>query len=258
MDGNARINPYLAGNFAPVRSEDDFDLAVTGEIPARPARRPVPHRPQPAVRAARPEPPLVLRRRHGPRLLRRGRQGPLPQPLRPHAEVGAGARARPRAVRRLRQPDGHRPVGARQRRRRRQHQHRLARRQADGAGGGATSRSRWTRRRWSRAATSAPTRAASPPTRRSIPETGEMVWFAYGVGEMPLSAGMSYGVTAADGTVVRRDDFQAPFSSHGPRLHGHREPRAVPGPAADRQPAAGDERRCRLRLGAGQGRLRRA
>ena len=34
MDGDVRINPYLAGNFAPIRSEDDFDLAVTGEIPA--------------------------------------------------------------------------------------------------------------------------------------------------------------------------------------------------------------------------------
>ena len=33
MDGDARINPYLAGNFAPIRSEDDFDLEVTGEIP---------------------------------------------------------------------------------------------------------------------------------------------------------------------------------------------------------------------------------
>jgi carotenoid cleavage dioxygenase len=33
------------------------------------------------------------------------------------------------------------------------------------------------------------------------------------VGDTPLSAGMSYGVTAADGTVVRRDDFQAPFSA---------------------------------------------
>jgi carotenoid cleavage dioxygenase len=40
-----------------------------------------------------------------------------------------------------------------------------------------------------------------------------MVWFAYGVGEAPLSAGMSYGVTAADGTVTRRQDFQAPYSS---------------------------------------------
>ena len=34
MDGDVRINPYLAGNFAPIRSEDDFDLDVTGEIPA--------------------------------------------------------------------------------------------------------------------------------------------------------------------------------------------------------------------------------
>ena len=34
MDGNVRINPYLAGNFAPIRSEDDFDLTVSGEMPA--------------------------------------------------------------------------------------------------------------------------------------------------------------------------------------------------------------------------------
>ncbi len=34
MDGSVRINPFLAGNFAPVRSEDDFDLVVTGEMPA--------------------------------------------------------------------------------------------------------------------------------------------------------------------------------------------------------------------------------
>ena len=33
MDGDARINPYLSGNFAPVRSEDDFELTVIGEIP---------------------------------------------------------------------------------------------------------------------------------------------------------------------------------------------------------------------------------
>src|SRR6185503_11849772 len=45
------------------------------------------------------------------------------------------------------------------------------------------------------------------------PVTGEMVWFAYGVGEGPLSAGMSYGVTDAAGRVVRRQDFQAPYSS---------------------------------------------
>jgi carotenoid cleavage dioxygenase len=34
MDGSVRIDPYLSGNFAPVRSEDDFDLEVTGQIPA--------------------------------------------------------------------------------------------------------------------------------------------------------------------------------------------------------------------------------
>src|ERR1700712_1636703 len=35
MDGSALPeNPFLSGNYAPVRSEDEFDLAVTGQIPA--------------------------------------------------------------------------------------------------------------------------------------------------------------------------------------------------------------------------------
>ncbi len=33
MDGDVRISPYLSGNFAPVRTEDDFVLEVKGEIP---------------------------------------------------------------------------------------------------------------------------------------------------------------------------------------------------------------------------------
>ena len=33
MDGASAVNPFLAGNFAPIRTEDDFELAVTGEIP---------------------------------------------------------------------------------------------------------------------------------------------------------------------------------------------------------------------------------
>ena len=33
MDGSQPINPFLAGNYAPV-DEADFDLKVTGEIPA--------------------------------------------------------------------------------------------------------------------------------------------------------------------------------------------------------------------------------
>jgi len=34
MDGDVRINPFLSGNFAPVRSEDDFVLTVEGTLPA--------------------------------------------------------------------------------------------------------------------------------------------------------------------------------------------------------------------------------
>jgi carotenoid cleavage dioxygenase len=43
--------------------------------------------------------------------------------------------------------------------------------------------------------------------------TGEMVWFAYSAGESPLNAGVSYGVTDAQGVVLRRDEFQAPYCS---------------------------------------------
>jgi carotenoid cleavage dioxygenase-like enzyme len=34
MDGETRGNRFLSGNFAPLRSEDDFDLPVTGALPA--------------------------------------------------------------------------------------------------------------------------------------------------------------------------------------------------------------------------------
>ena len=45
------------------------------------------------------------------------------------------------------------------------------------------------------------------------PDTGEMVWFGYSTGETPLNATVSYGVTDVAGNVVRRDDFQVPYSS---------------------------------------------
>jgi len=46
------------------------------------------------------------------------------------------------------------------------------------------------------------------------PETGEMVWFGYGVGEMSFfSPGVAYGVTNGAGEVTRRDVFQAPYAS---------------------------------------------
>jgi carotenoid cleavage dioxygenase-like enzyme len=45
------------------------------------------------------------------------------------------------------------------------------------------------------------------------PETGEMAWFGYSVGNGWFTKTMSYGVTDANGAVIRRDDFEAPFSS---------------------------------------------
>lgn len=45
------------------------------------------------------------------------------------------------------------------------------------------------------------------------PVSGEMLWFAYAVGQTPLSPDMSFGVTNTQGQVVRRDDFEAPYCS---------------------------------------------
>ncbi|MGD0191000.1 MAG: carotenoid oxygenase family protein [Rhizomicrobium sp.] len=45
------------------------------------------------------------------------------------------------------------------------------------------------------------------------PETGEMLFFGYGVGDLPLSAGMAYGVVDAGGATTRLDRFDAPFAS---------------------------------------------
>jgi carotenoid cleavage dioxygenase-like enzyme len=45
------------------------------------------------------------------------------------------------------------------------------------------------------------------------PATSEMVWFAYSVGQAPFTRTCSYGVTSATGEVLRRDDFEAPYSS---------------------------------------------
>ncbi|MBI1360605.1 MAG: carotenoid oxygenase [Alphaproteobacteria bacterium] len=45
------------------------------------------------------------------------------------------------------------------------------------------------------------------------PETGEMVWFAYSAGDQPLNPYLDYGVSGADGKVMRRDRFKAPYCS---------------------------------------------
>jgi len=45
------------------------------------------------------------------------------------------------------------------------------------------------------------------------PETGELVWFAYSTGEGRLTPFIDYGVSDKNGRVLRRDRFKAPYCS---------------------------------------------
>jgi len=45
------------------------------------------------------------------------------------------------------------------------------------------------------------------------PETGELVFFGYMVGDLPFSNGLAYGVADKAGNVTRLDTFEAPYSS---------------------------------------------
>jgi carotenoid cleavage dioxygenase len=210
MDGSQRIDPYLSGNFAPVADESDFELKITGEIPA-------------ALAGAF------------------YRNGPNPQftPLGDyHWFTGDGmihgvfvedgkARYRNRYVRTpkwtLENAAGRALFGG--------FDPRLTDPSAVGTDGGVAN----TNIVWHGGKLMALEEGHAPfemdpqsldskgyltAYRGQVtahpkidPQTGEMVWFGYGVGDMPLSAGMSYGVTNAAGEVTRRDDFQAPYSS---------------------------------------------
>jgi len=213
MDGNGLLNPYLAGNFAPVRSEDDFDLTVVGEIPAglRGALFRIGPNPQYEPREPKSHhwfggdgmihgfyiedgrvrysnryvrtPKWELEHAHGRALF-----GSMGNPMNsdPLSLGNEGGLANTNIVwhagKLMALEEAHQPFEMDIR----------------------TLGSKGYIRAYRGAVTAHP---------KIDPVTGEMVWFAYGVGETPLSAGMSYGVTAADGTVVRRDDFQAPFSA---------------------------------------------
>jgi carotenoid cleavage dioxygenase len=213
MDGDVRINPYLAGNFAPVRSEDDFELNVVGEVPAdmRGALFRIGPNPQfepkdPAThhwfggdgmvhgfyvedgrvryrnRYVR-TPKWELEHEHGRALW--GSMGD-PRMIEPVAQGNEGGVANTNIVwhagKLLALEEAHAPFAI--------DLHTLESRGYDRGFKGKVT--------------------AHP---KLDPKTGEMVWFAYGVGDMPLSPGLSYGVTSADGTNTRRQEFQAPFSS---------------------------------------------
>jgi carotenoid cleavage dioxygenase len=211
MDGSQATSPWLTGNFAPIRSEDDFDLEVVGEIPRELTG---------AFYRNGPDPQFAPRDQH-------------------HWFAGDGmihaffledgkARYRNRWVRTPKWETEH-----------------AAGRALYGIFGnpltsdpsvlGTDSGVANTHVVWHGGrlmaleeghkpfeidpATLAP-RGYVDDYRNKVtahpkidPETGELVWFAYAAGDLPLNATMSYGVTDRSGTVTRRDDFEAPFAS---------------------------------------------
>jgi carotenoid cleavage dioxygenase-like enzyme len=211
MDGSQVINPYLVGNFAPVRSEDDFELKVSGEIPAGLAGAFYRNGPNPQFeprdayhwfsgdgmihgffvedgkvryrnRYVR-TPKWELEHAAGRSLFGTFGNPMTTDPSAMGADSGvANTNIVWHAGRLLALEEGHKPfeldpvtlapIGY-----------------ADDYRGNVT---------------------AHP---KLDPETGEMVWFAYSAGPSPLNATMSYGVTDKSGAVARRQDFEAPFAS---------------------------------------------
>lgn len=212
MDGDARINPYLAGNFAPVRTEDDFELKVTGEIPE--ALRGCLFRigPNPQFEPRDPNHHWFFgdgmvhgfyleggRARYRNRYVRtpkwqveneagRSLFGIMGNPMTTDPSVFgkdsgvANTNIVFHAGKLLALEEGHAPF-------------RMDPATLDSLGYDEGFQGKVT---------------AHPKT---DPVTGEMIWFAYGVGPMPLSPGVSFGVTNADGSLKRRQEFQAPYTS---------------------------------------------
>jgi carotenoid cleavage dioxygenase len=211
MDGSQVINPYLAGNFAPVRSEDDFELEVRGEIPAGLAGVFYRNGPNPQF-----EPRDQYHWFSGDGMIHgffvgdgrvryRNRYVRTPK-WRTEHQAGRslfGTFGNPRTTepsvlgqdsgvantnivwqggRLLALEEGHQPF------------------ELDPT----TLESRGYVEAYRGKVTAHP---------KLDPETGEMVWFAYSAGQLPLNGQMSYGVTDKDGKVVRRSEFEGPFAS---------------------------------------------
>ncbi len=210
MDGSPRINTYLSGNFAPVRSEDDFELEITGEIPA-------------GMRGA------FYRNGPNPQFEPRGDYHWFSGDGMIHGffvEDGKVA-YRNRYVRtpkwELENSAGKALFGG--------FDPRAADPSVAGKDGGvANTNIVWHGGRLMALEEAHKPFELDPITLQSRgyvdeyagrvtahpkidPKTGEMVWFGYSAGDMPFSNTVSYGVTDAKGRVVRRDDFEAPFSS---------------------------------------------
>jgi carotenoid cleavage dioxygenase len=211
MDGSQPANPYLSGNFAPVRSEDDFALDVVGEIPAGLSGAFYRNGPNPQfaprddyhwfsgdgmIHAVFVEdgkaryrnryvrtPKWTLEHEAG-----RSQFGTFGNPMTSDPSVIGkdGGVANTNIVwhagRLMALEEGHPPF------------------ELDPV----TLESKGYRNEYRGRVTAHP---------KMDPETGEMVWFGYSVGEAPFTNTVSYGVTNAAGEVTRRDDFEAPYSS---------------------------------------------
>lgn len=211
MDGDVRINPYLSGNFGPVRSEDDFKLEVTGEMPRELAGALYRNGPNPQFEPRDPNyhwfsgdgmihgffvengevryrnrwvrtPKWELEHAAGKSLF--GTFG-NPMTTDPDAMGKDSGVANTNIVwhggKLLALEEGHAPFQIDPKT--------LGPIGYDDLGGKVT---------------------AHPKT---DPVTGEMVFFGYADGPMPLSPMVSYGVADANGVLKRRETFEAPFSS---------------------------------------------
>src|SRR5579864_3565231 len=211
MDGSQVINPYLAGNFAPVRSEADFELEVSGEIPAGLRGAFYRNGPNPQfeprdqyhwfsgdgmIHGFFVEDGKVRYRNRYVRTPKwrtehdagRALFGTFGNPMTTDPSVQgkdsgvANTNIVWHAGRLLALEEGHKPFE-------------LDPLTLEPRGYVEAYRGKVT---------------AHP---KLDPETGEMVWFAYSSGEAPLNGQMSYGVTNRTGEVVRRSEFEAPFAS---------------------------------------------
>lgn len=211
MDGDVRINPYLSGNFAPIRSEDDFTLEVEGQIPSALAGALYRIGPNPQFEPRDPNHHWFAgdgmthaffiedgRVRYRNRYVRtpkwadenaagRALFGTFGNPMSTdpsvfgHDSGVANTNIVAHAGRLMALEEGHGPFAV--------DPHTLEPRGYVDFGGRFTAHPKFD------------------------PETGEMVFFGYSVGPMPFSRTVSYGVVGPDGALKRRDDFEAPYSS---------------------------------------------
>jgi carotenoid cleavage dioxygenase-like enzyme len=211
MDGESRVNPYLTGNFAPVRTEDDFVLEVRGALPPGLAGVLYRNGPNPQFEPRDGDyhwflgdgmihafdiaegqvsyrnrwvrtPKFVAERQAGHALFGSwGNPATSDEAILGTDGGVANTNIVHHAGRLLALEEAHAPFEL--------EQHSLAPRGAFNLGGRVTAHPKFD------------------------PATGEMIFFAYADAQLPLSTAISWGVADAAGQLIRRETFQAPYCS---------------------------------------------